>query len=560
MPEVNGRPGAPPCDVDAHLELVTKSMRALTACASLSEFYVQLLEALAFHTGAGHACVHVQEGHRLRQVAHWPPQPGRVLASLPGMADALAMQVLATHTTEQSAEEAGGSALCVPLRGAQPDPIMGVITLYKAAYPSFTPRDTAIADLLATFAFERLCTLHVNRALAERERQYHLLEENIRDVLWICDSGGRLSYVSPAATRLTGVRPEAFEGKHVLDTLEPVWRPALLRTVVRLQRSHAATPVAERAQQTVEMQYTRPDGTLVWLESRIGPLCDDSGAPCGFVGVSRDISTRKRLELEDRRRTQQLMQADKLVSLGTLVGGIAHEINNPNHLILTSASLIEAAWSSVQPLLDVHREAYGEGPGPADDLFVELQDVPQLLRHLVTGSERIQRVVTDLRDFARGDTAKLDQAVDLNAVVEQSVRIMGSGIHKHALEFRKTLGTDLPMIRGNFIRLEQLLIHLLQNASQALHTKRGHIGVTTYHEAADDLAVLEVWDTGPGISEEHLLQVFDPFFTTKRDLGCIGLGLPVCTAIVRQHHGQITVENRSEGGVRARVSFPRATP
>jgi PAS domain S-box-containing protein len=559
MPEVNDRTGALPCDVDAQLESVTASMRALTACASLTEFHTQLLEALSAHTAAGQASLLMQEGHRLRQVAQWPLHASAAPSALLRTAEALAAQVLATQASVQSMSEVGESVLCVPLRGAHPAPIMGVITLYKAAPPPFIPRDAAVADLLATFAFERLCTLHVNRALAERERQYHLLEENIRDVLWICDVDGRLSYMSPSVTRLTGLQPEDFQGQSVLATLEPGRHPRLLRTVVRLQRALTAPAAGERAQQTVEMHYLRPDGTPIWLESRVGPLCDDAGEPCGFVGVTRDISARKRLELEDRRRTQQLMQADKLVSLGTLVGGIAHEINNPNHLILTSATLIEAAWSSVQPLLDAHRERYGDGPKPTDDLLVELQDVPQLFRHLMTGSERIQRVVTDLRDFARGDTAKLDQSVDLNAVVEQSVRIMGSGIHKHALEFRKTLGANLPMIRGNFIRLEQLLIHLLQNASQALHAERGYIGVTTRHEAAGDWVVVEVWDTGPGIAEEHLLHVFDPFFTTKRDLGCIGLGLSVCTAIVRQHHGQMTIENRSEGGVLARVSFPCMT-
>lgn len=539
----------------AQWQQVAQAMQRLTACASLPEFCAYLLEALAFHTAAAWGTVHLQEGNRLRLVARHgagaaaPPEhlhdgPPGIPPTVPG---------------EDAPGEGTVATLSVPLCGAQEERAMGLISLHRQAHMPFGPRERAIAGLLATFAFERLCTLHVNQALAERERQYHLLEENIRDVLWICDVTGRITYVSPSVSSVAGVRPANLLGCHVMDTLGREDRAPLLRVAVQLQRSLRAAALGDRAQHTIEVPYTRPDGAQIWLETRVGPLRDDAGSPCGIVGVSRDITARKHLEQENRRRAQQLMQADKLVSLGTLVSGIAHEINNPNHLILTSASLLESAWASATPLLEA-RCADPAFAGLNDDLVVDLQDVPQLLKHLVSGSERIQRVVTDLRDFARGDTAKLDQRVDLNAVVEQSVRIMGSGIHKNAQEFRMELAAGLPAIRGNFIRLEQLLIHLLQNASQALLGTRGRIGVSTGYETSEEQVVVEVWDNGPGISEAHLLQVYDPFFTTKRDLGCIGLGLSVCTAIVRQHHGRISVENRAGGGVLARVTIPVWAP
>jgi PAS domain S-box-containing protein len=429
-----------------------------------------------------------------------------------------------------------------------------VVTLHNKVRPPFTEQDADIAGTLAAFGYERLCSQRVTAVLEQREQQYYLLERNIQDAFWLTDAAGYFTYASPSSGALLGLPTDALAGRHALETVAPTHRSTAMRVLIEARREGCAAQSG--VQQSVELRHRNATGEDRWLETRVGPLRDAAGQLQGYVGVSRDITDRKRLELEAQRRAQHLLQADKLVSLGTLVGGIAHEINNANHLIMASTALLQQGWPGFESLIAEALERHATLGEDVSALRENCDDTPVLIEHIAEGASRIKRIVSDLRDFARGDTARLDQAVDLGVVAEQSLRIVAGVLHKSSIQLRKQYRDGLPPVRGNMVRLEQVVIHLLQNAIQAMGTAGGELTVQTDFDPARGTVVLEVRDRGSGIAEESLRQIFDPFFTTKRDLGCAGLGLSVASAIVQQHAGQLDVENQPGGGVCARLSLP----
>jgi polar amino acid transport system substrate-binding protein len=259
---------------------------------------------------------------------------------------------------------------------------------------------------------------------------------------------------------------------------------------------------------------------------------------------------------ELRLRQQQLIQADKMASLGILVSGVAHEINNPTGLILMNVPVLRRAYQSVEAALDARFREEGDfmiGGLPYSQLREEL---PHMLQEMADGANRIKRIVDDLKHFARRDSSALDEVVDLNAVVQAAVRLVDASIRKATTGFRVDYGEVLPRFRGNAQRIEQVVVNLLLNACQALPDPQRRIRVATFHDASRGEVVLTVEDEGVGIPQEHLSRVTDPFFTTKRELGGTGLGLSVSAGIVKEHEGRMAFHSVVGAGTTVTVSLP----
>jgi PAS domain S-box-containing protein len=257
-----------------------------------------------------------------------------------------------------------------------------------------------------------------------------------------------------------------------------------------------------------------------------------------------------------RQMERELMQADKMISLGVLVTGVAHEINNPNNFIMLNAPLLREAWESIVPVLERYYEENGDfsmGGLP----YSEMRDeIPQLFSGIKEGSERIQRIVRDLKDYARQDGADMDQSVNINQVIKSSVRLVGNMIKKATKNFRVKYGRNLPPFKGNKQKLEQVMINLIQNACQALPDKEKGIFVTSSFDKEGGCVVVEVRDEGEGIPENLLPRIMDPFFTTKRSEGGTGLGMSVSSNIVKGHGGKIEVESEWGKGTAFRFFIP----
>ncbi|KHK01348.1 ATP-binding protein [Desulfovibrio sp. TomC] len=291
------------------------------------------------------------------------------------------------------------------------------------------------------------------------------------------------------------------------------------------------------------------------------------GAALWTRSLKRQVDQRTR-SLSDalallRDNQQQLVQADKMAALGVLVSGVAHEINNPNGLILLNVPILKKLNAEAMRVLDeVYRER-GDFP-LGGGVYSRIRDkLPRIVDVVEESAQRIRRIVDDLRDFSRVAPASAHQAFDLGEVAGKAVRLVGSSINKATSCWRLDIAASLPPTWGNAARIEQVVVNLLLNACQALTSPDAAIALTTTVSDDSKAVVLTVADEGAGISPEDLPRVTDPFFTTKRATGGTGLGLSVSAGIVKEHGGSLEFASEPGRGTTVRLVLPvaaRETP
>jgi polar amino acid transport system substrate-binding protein len=240
-----------------------------------------------------------------------------------------------------------------------------------------------------------------------------------------------------------------------------------------------------------------------------------------------------------------------------LVSGVAHEINNPNGFILLNMPIVKAALLDALEVLDARRAELGDDFTLAGLPYERMrEELPRILDEMHAGARRIKHIVADLKDFARREDAPPLVAVDINAVASASVRLVDASIRKATRRFSVELAPDLPKVRGNAQRIEQVVVNLLLNACQALPDPLRAVRLVTRHDAASGEVVLQVIDEGIGIPPEHLTRLADPFFTTKRETGGTGLGLSVSAGIVKEHGGRLEFTSSVGAGTTATLALP----
>jgi two-component system, NtrC family, sensor kinase len=271
------------------------------------------------------------------------------------------------------------------------------------------------------------------------------------------------------------------------------------------------------------------------------------------TALKRKVAQRTR-ELEERQ--QQIIQADKLASLGILTSGVAHEINTPNGIILMNLPVLTEAWEDAVAILDSHYEAHGDFPFGGLSYRRLRYEIPAMLADMTDGARRIRQIVNDLKAYARKEEPAGAVELDLNVVIRNAVRLADVTIRKATALFRTSYATDLPPILGNPQRLTQVALNLIVNACQALDSHDLVIEVSTRYDQLTGYAVFAVRDEGTGILVEHLPRLTDPFFTTKRESGGTGLGLSVSLSIVREHSGDLAFESVAGRGTTVTVTLP----
>jgi signal transduction histidine kinase len=255
-------------------------------------------------------------------------------------------------------------------------------------------------------------------------------------------------------------------------------------------------------------------------------------------------------------RQRQLVQTEKQASLGQLVAGIAHEINNPIQFIYGNMAILAEAFSDALPVLDAHSAARPDLRIARLDYPFFRKQVPILLTDMANGAARIGSIVRDLKTFARRDEGALDESVDLNEAVQASLRLLHNLV-RH-LRVEEDLDPNLPKVRGNLTQIEQVVVNTVQNAAEALgrDARDGFIRVRTRSEDGGRRVRLSVEDNGAGIPPEVRDRIFDPFFTTKQRSGGTGLGLAITYGIIQQHKGEIHVESEVGAGTAFHFVLP----
>ncbi|MFQ5584132.1 MAG: sensor histidine kinase, partial [Calditrichia bacterium] len=258
-----------------------------------------------------------------------------------------------------------------------------------------------------------------------------------------------------------------------------------------------------------------------------------------------------------KKQQQQIMQADKMASIGILVSGVAHEINNPNNYILLNSKIISKVWEDVQPILQKYYAENGDFALAGLPYTSAREKIGKLIFGVSEGAVRIQKIVQSLKDFARQDRGELDEEVNVNAVVDSAILIVHNLIKKSTNRFELEFGKNIPLIRGNSQQLEQVIINLITNSCQALEKKDNALKVSTAFDEEIKAVRIRVSDEGVGIPPENMKYILDPFFTTKRDSGGTGLGIPVSYNIIKNHGGKLDFFSKPGEGTTVTILLPR---
>lgn len=292
--------------------------------------------------------------------------------------------------------------------------------------------------------------------------------------------------------------------------------------------------------------------------------------------LHHEIEVRKGAEAELRRNQEELIKADRMAAIDTLVSGVAHEINNPTGLILINLPILKEVYTDVLELLEERYIRQGDFLLGGIAFSRMRYEIPRMLDEMQNGAKRIKYIVEDLRDFARRDDVKSLGVVDMNLVAQSSVRLVDSFIKKSTTHFAAHYSETLPRVYGSALRLEQVVVNLLLNACQALQDGRSTEGesaepinsavvlqkcsrgieLETFFDSASDAVVLRIKDEGIGIESEHLAHLTDPFFTTKRNMGGTGLGLFISSGIAKEHGGTLSFESVSGKGTTVTLKIP----
>jgi polar amino acid transport system substrate-binding protein len=357
-----------------------------------------------------------------------------------------------------------------------------------------------------------------------------------------------LSNIVPVGKPFPGLR-YGYAVKKGNDSLLALFSEglAILKNTGQLQEIHERWLGPFDAEQGIDWKNIIKLGILV-----LGPM---------LIFIFFVIFWNRSLKREVTRRTQkialqqqQLIQADKMTSLGILVSGVAHEINNPTGLLLYNLPVLEKIYQAAADTLEERYQQEGDFligglkysvlRGESAQLFAEMQD----------GAMKIKRIVEDLKDFARKDSFALAESVDLNEVARAAVRLVENSIKKATSCFSIDCSEALPAFKGNRQRIEQVIINLLLNACQALTSKDQMISLRTYAQGEE--IVLEIKDEGCGIPAEQLTHLTDPFYTTRREQGGTGLGLSISASIIEEHQGRFDFSSELELGTCVSIYLP----
>jgi len=282
--------------------------------------------------------------------------------------------------------------------------------------------------------------------------------------------------------------------------------------------------------------------------------------------IQEMAAMRQRIEeLEARRRhdhqaldesQQQLQQAQKMETLGTLVAGVAHEINNPLNLIIYNIPLLKKIWLDFLPLLVEHKKLAPELKfGGFEYAFLE-DNLDQLVSDMELAAHRVAKTVSDLKNFSKQSNVAEKAPMPINRAVNNAMRLAKTILRKSSVKVDLNLEDDLPPINGNLQGIEQIILNILINAVQAIDHKQGAIEVTTGLQVKDGLVFINIKDNGKGISTAIADKIFLPFVTDKQNEGGTGLGLSVSYTLVKAHQGEISFDTQPDRGTSFTVYLP----
>ena len=377
--------------------------------------------------------------------------------------------------------------------------------------------------------------------LQESEEFHRITLESIWDAIFLTDDEGRFVFVSCNVTNIFGYDPDEIMEFYSIFNLVggQFYSPHELAMAQELKN--------------LEVEVTDKHGQRRVLIANVKQASLRSGTT--LIAI-RDITERKNAEDRAKIEYEQLVQAGKMVSLGILVSGVAHEINNPNNSIILNVPLLSRMWYDARVILDDYMEENGDFTLGNLRYSYARERVPQLFSGVMASSKRIKHIVRDLKNYARQGSTVMNEIIDINGVLRAAVLLLENQLQKSTSRLEIAYGFGMPHFRGNFQKIEQVIINILQNACEALADKSGAISIRTGLDEESGHIRLDVADEGQGIDAGDLPHVTDPFYTTKRACGGTGLGLSISSRIMQEHGGELTIESRQGEGTLVSLLFP----
>ena len=373
---------------------------------------------------------------------------------------------------------------------------------------------------------------NAQRSVIESEERYRMLVENLPlGVIFFDHSYKIVTANKAAATLIKATCVEELMGRSAFDFIPRTSEyPATLTRVAELEQQGTIPPA--------EGEFLCVDGSRVPVETRAVQLQSADGNVIGFLGIAEDITRRRYLEKQQQALETKLRQQQKLESIGTLASGVAHEINNPVNGIMNYAQIIEDSLPPESPLMVYTAEIARE-------------------------TRRVATIVRNLLTFSRNEKQAHSPA-RIADIINDTLSLISTVIRHDNIKIVVNVASDLPPLRCRSQQIQQVFMNLMTNARDALNEryagadpdKKVKVDAVNFEKEGRRWIRVTVEDHGTGIRPEVRERMFDPFFTTKsRDKGT-GLGLSISHGIVRDHHGELTVESEPGKFTRMCVDLP----
>jgi len=419
--------------------------------------------------------------------------------------------------------------------------------------------------------FETFDVSHSKSKPMELAQRFEYLIANTPAIIYSSVPSGdfKMTFVSANATRVLGYTPfemindPNFWFDHIHADDAPVIFSSLAQLFVEGER-------------TYEYRFLTKDGRYLWMHDSLRLICDDNNNPVEVIGSLTNITERKLMEemlqqtgeqqrdlINTLKETQaQLLQSEKMASIGQLAAGVAHEINNPIGFVSSNMRSLQGYVDQLLTLSEQHGELWqradvpqavkeaGERLNAAADLSYLKTDVTDLISESLEGLKRVKDIVQSLKDFSHVGESDW-QMVNVTKGLESTITIANNEL-KYKATVERHYG-ELPLVKGLASQLNQVFMNLLVNAAHAI-PEHGVIGVFT--ECRDGWVYIRIQDDGCGIPQENIVRIFEPFFTTKPIGSGTGLGLSLSYGIIQKHSGRIEVQSEVGVGTSFTVCLP----
>lgn len=369
------------------------------------------------------------------------------------------------------------------------------------------------------------------KAIKESERQYRLLAENSSDVIWTLDNQNRFTYISPSIYALRGISPEDAMRESIQDTMPPHSMEIVQEAIMQ---GHKIDAEGKFLPVQVEIEQYHKNGTLIWVEISVQVMLNDLGEVIGKVGISRDITQRKRAEealIDSEKLLRELnAQKDKFFSI------ISHDLRSPFNALLGMS----------QQLLDQIAEK-------------DYEDAEKIGKTLLQSSERAMNLITNLLEWSQAQTGRLDfnpQSIELSALISETMHVLEDLASQKAISITCLVPDKIAVVADAHM-ISTILRNLITNAIKFTH-KGGRISIGARTEQNE--VIVSVGDNGIGIPAARLQKLFriddnESSPGTAHEKGT-GLGLVLCKEFVEKHHGKIWVESKEAEGSTFHFSIP----